>query len=165
MPLRRILYASVFVAGGCLAAAFALAELWGWMALMAGAAVLFLWGLWRSSPWLPVIAGWGLLAGMVAAALGGLTFPLVLLAALGLLTAWDLARLMSRLALVKDAGLASEFAYRHLKSLGGVLLAALALGLLGGVLRLELSFIWIAGLVLMALILVRLAVSLAADSN
>jgi len=139
-----------------------LVEFWGWTTAAVTATLVWLWGLRRASPWLPALAGWGLLVGTVLGAGAGLAFPLLLLAALGLLAAWDLSRLESRLALVKDPGAVSEVVYGHLKPLGAVLLAALLLGLLVGSLDLELSFAWIVGLALLAVILLRTAISLAA---
>jgi hypothetical protein len=160
MPVRRLLFAAVLVSGACLAISFGLVEFWGWAAGMAAATIVWLMGLRRGSPWMPVAAGWGLLAGIVVGAGAGLLFPLVLLAALGFLAAWDLSRLVERLDLMKDGGTASEYAFAHLKLLGAVLAAALVLGLLVGGVEIDLPFGWIVGLTVLVLILVRVSVSL-----
>jgi hypothetical protein len=160
MPVRKLLLISVLVSGACLAAAFALAEQWGW-ALAAGAiTILWLEGLRRDSPWLPGLGMWGMLAGIIVAAGSGLAFLLVLLAALGFLATWDLTRVVDRLALVQDPGMASVYTYSHLKLLGAVLAAGLTLGLAAGNITLDLPFAWLVGLTVLALILVRVAISL-----
>jgi hypothetical protein len=160
MRVRSLLTASVLIAGVSLAAAFALVEMWNWTVGLAVLTVLWLWGMHRRSGWIPVLAGLGILVGLVTGGGAGLSFPLVLLSALGLLSAWDLTRLLSRLALVRDDAVASRYIYDHLKLLGPVLLAALLLGLVSTIIELELSFAWIVGLTLLVVVLLRMTVSL-----
>jgi hypothetical protein len=160
MRVRPLLIASILIVGISLTAAFALEELWSWVVGMAALTGLWLWGLRRGSGWVPVLTGLGFLLGLLTGGGAGLSFPLLLLAALGLLAAWDLTRLLSRLALVRDDAVAVRYTYDHLKLLGAVLLAALVLGIVMTGIDLELSFIWIVGLTLLVLVLLRVTVSL-----
>jgi hypothetical protein len=167
-PVRPLLYASILVSGGCLVLAFAQVEFWNWVIAMAAFTALWLVGLWRRSLpnpdarflWMPAAGAWGLLVGVLIAAGTGLSFLLVLLAALAFLSAWDLSRLVARLELVRDSAMANRYARPHLVVLGAVLVVSLLIGLVLSNVALTLPFGWIAGMVVLVLILVRVAISL-----
>jgi hypothetical protein len=160
MTARRFLIGSILVTGICLTAAYLQVELWAWSAGMAVLTVIWLVGLWRRSAVMPAAGAWGLLVGMIFAAGVGLSFLLVLLASLAFLSAWDLTRLVDRMQLVQDPAMAQAYARSHLAVLGAVVAVALLIGLVIWNVTIELPFAWIAGLTVLVLILVRVAISL-----